>query len=161
MMNSRFVQAYRQAPWRTQLQWAGLFLLVLVLLASVASIYLNVSASAAASGREIQRLGDQSDNIQRSIADLQTQLASLTSAENMAKRADAMNFKTADPDKTLYIAIPGYTGRESAVMAPPPGPNPVAAQPLIRSSYTQSLSDVLFEGFLIPLDKSGKLQVQP
>ena len=160
-MNNHLVQAYRQAPWRTQLQWAGLFLLILVLLASVASIYLNVSASAAASGREIQRLGDKSDEIQRSIADLQTQLASLTSAENMQKRAEAMDFKPADPDKTMYVSIPGYTGRETANLAPLPSPNMVTAQPLIRSSYTQSLSDLLFEGFLIPLDKSGKLQVQP
>ena len=92
MMNNRIVQAYRQAPWRTQLQWTGLFLLVLVLVASVASIYLNVSASAAASGREIQRLGQQSEDLERSIADLRTQLAMLTSAANMEKRAEAMNF---------------------------------------------------------------------
>ncbi|HVN54295.1 MAG TPA: hypothetical protein VMT46_08190 [Anaerolineaceae bacterium] len=157
MMNNRIVQAYRQAPWRTQLQWTGLFLLVLVFVASVTSIYLNVSASAAASGREIQRMGQQSEDLERSIADLRTQLAMLTSAANMEKRAEAMNFKPAQTDQTMYVTIPGYGGREPAIKAPLPGPNPVVAQPLIKSSYTESLSDWLFQGFFRPLEK----QVQP
>ena len=56
MTTQRLTQAYRQTPWRTQLQWIGLFLLALILLATVAGIYLSVSAGAAAVGREIQQL---------------------------------------------------------------------------------------------------------
>jgi hypothetical protein len=81
----------------------------------------------------------------------------LTSAANMEKRAEALDFKPAEPEQAMYITIPGYAGREPAVRAPLPGPSQVVAQPLIKSSYTESLSDWLFQGFLSPLDK----QVQP
>lgn len=149
-MTDHFIQAYKQAPWRTQLQWIGLFLLFLVLVASVASIYLNVSASAAAAGREIQSLEDETTNIERSIADLETRLAIQTSAAVMQKRAEALGFSNTEWDDPLFITIDGYSGRHAAVMAPPPGPGMVI-QPVIKAAYTQSLWDWLFTGFLYPV----------
>ena len=56
-MKNRLLQAYKQAPWRIQIQWIGLFLLGLVLVASIIGLYLSISAQAAASGRSIQFLG--------------------------------------------------------------------------------------------------------
>jgi len=50
------VHAYRQAPWRLQRQWLGTFLLAVLGIAMVASLYLDVTAQAAISGREIQNL---------------------------------------------------------------------------------------------------------
>ena len=50
----QFTQAYTQAPWRKQLHMIGTILLALVSAAIVAGIYLNVTARAAAEGREIQ-----------------------------------------------------------------------------------------------------------
>jgi hypothetical protein len=79
----------------------------------------------------------------------------------MEKRAEGMNFKPATSDQVMYISIPGYTGREPSVSAPLPSPGLVVAQPIIKSNYTQSLSDVLFQGFLSPMDKMGNGQVQP
>jgi cell division protein FtsL len=149
-MTNHFIQAYKQAPWRTQVQWIGLFMLFLVIVAAVASIYLNVSASAAAAGREIQGLEDKSTDLKRSIADLETSLAMLTSASNMHSRAVEMGFEQTEWDNPLFITIPGYTGRQAAVLAPPPGPGMVI-QPVIRSAYTQSLWDWLFTGFLDPV----------
>jgi len=125
-------------------------MLFLVLVASVASIYLNVSASAATAGREIQGLEDDITKIERSIADLETRLAMLTSASVMQARAAEMGFTLTESDDSLYITIPGYSGRLPAVMAPPPGPGMVV-QPVIRAAYTQSLLDWLFAGFLNPV----------
>jgi hypothetical protein len=53
---TQMVQKVRQAPWREQRQWIGLFLVGLVLVAMVAAIYLNVTVRTAISGREIQLL---------------------------------------------------------------------------------------------------------
>ena len=53
---TRIVRKYRQAPWRVQRQWIGLFLLALVLVAMVAAIYLNVTVRATVAGREIHLL---------------------------------------------------------------------------------------------------------
>jgi len=158
-MTNHLIQAYRQAPWRVQLQWIGLFLLALVLVASVASIYLNVSASAAAAGREIQSLEYDKTVVEQSIADLETQLALLTSAAEMEKRAKSMGFQPPAPETVMYIVVPEYAGRQPVVMAPPPGPQVRAQQPLLRPSYTQSLLEWLFQGFISnPLSIQ---QVQP
>ena len=46
-------QAYSQAPWRKQLKFIGLFLLLVVFVALIAGIYLDVTARAATIGREI------------------------------------------------------------------------------------------------------------
>lgn len=149
-MTNPLVQAYKQAPWRTQVQWIGLFLLFLVIIAAVASIYLNVSASAAAAGREIQGLEDTTVTIERSIADLETDLAQQTSAATMLARAKEMGFEQTEWDNPLFVTIPGYAGRQAAVLAPPPDPG-LVVQPVIRQAYTQSLWDWLFTGFVSPV----------
>ena len=89
---TQIVQKVRQAPWRVQRQWIGLFLLGLVVMAMVAGIYLNVTVRATLAGREIQALLNPSlinlnpDLQPNSIAtnqcinsELEMQLADLTS----------------------------------------------------------------------------------
>lgn len=156
-MKKTFMQAYRQAPWRIQTQWMGVFLLGLVLVAMVSAVYLNITARAATTGREVQRLESQAEQLERDIADMRTQLAVLTSSTNMEARAKEMGFVEADSEHTVYAVIPGYTGRSPALLAPPPGADLLSA-PLVQPNYTQSLGDLLFKGFL---SASSKDQVQP
>jgi hypothetical protein len=152
------VQAYRQTPWRVQLQWIVLFLLGLVLVAIVAAVYLSVSAKSAQTGRDIQSMQSDSSDVENEIADLNTKLAILTSASQMQKRAKEMGFVPVSPVAETFLTIPGYTGRQTAMMAPPPGPSNVPTT-LIRPSYTQSLWEWIFQGFLTnPLVQS---QVKP
>ncbi|HEY3344555.1 MAG TPA: hypothetical protein VGJ97_06495 [Anaerolineaceae bacterium] len=143
-----FIQAYRQAPWRAQLQWIVMFLLALVMVAIVAAIYLSVSAQSAETGREIQTMQMESSDVESQIADLTSQLAALTSAAQMQKRAKDMGFVPVDPSKETFLVIPGYGGRQTAMLAPPPGLSTVPTT-LIRPAYTQSLWEWIFHGFLI------------
>jgi hypothetical protein len=146
-MTNRFVQAYRQAPWRSQFQWIVVFLLALVLLAFVAGIYLTVSEHSATTGREIQQMSADLDSLDSQIADMKTQLAALTSATQMEKRAEAMGFTAIDPATATYLIVPGYVGRQPVVLAPAPGAKSTPAS-LIRSNYTESLWEWMFQGFL-------------
>jgi hypothetical protein len=139
------------------LQWIGLFLLALVLVASVASIYLNVSASAAAAGREIQRLEEDSLEAEQVIADLETQLAHITSASAMESRAEAMDFKPIEYGTPLYVVVPGYAGRNPIDLAPVPGPERIAQQ-IIHPAYTQSLWEWFFQGFIQPITIMAPVQ---
>ncbi len=50
----RITQAYSQTPWRKQVRMIGVFLLGVVIIATVASLYLNVRARTVAMGRELQ-----------------------------------------------------------------------------------------------------------
>ena len=152
---------YLQAPWRApmrkQMQMLGGFLLVLVAAAIVAGIYLNVTTRAAALGREIQQMQvrmagyrrlesipDPEDvpveELQQRIANLEAQLAYLTSYEVMEKRAEQLGFEPVSPDEMLYLEVPGYVERQEAVLAPPPSPVVVSAAG-IPPEFKQSLVD--------------------
>jgi cell division protein FtsL len=98
---THIVRKYRQAPWRVQRQWIGLFLLGPVLVAMIAAIYLNVTARAALAGREIQNLDADIISNQRTNADLETQLAGLTSTEAMQERAQELGFHPAAPEDVV------------------------------------------------------------
>jgi len=77
---NHLIHAYKVAPWRVQRQWIGNVLLGVIALALVASLYLDVTAKAAIAGREIQDLNAAILTSRQVSADLQTELAALTSA---------------------------------------------------------------------------------
>lgn len=140
----KLIQAYQQVPWRGQLQLIGLFSLGLVLVAVVAAIYLNVTARAATIGREIQQLQQDLLVIQRTNADMQTQLALLTSARVMEARARALGFVPQEAGEILYLQVPGFSGRQEVVLAPPPGPV-ASTRPALPPEYTQTLIELVQE----------------
>jgi len=147
-MAQSLIQAYRQAPWRKQLQGLFLFLLVLVGIAMIAWVYLSISAQAATAGLEIQFLEEDRDDLARQIADLQSQLGYLTSAGEMERRAKELGFEPADPTNLDYVVIPGYTGRQTPYLAPAPVTETTTNASLIKPAYTQSLWEFLFQGSL-------------
>lgn len=144
-VTNRIIQAYKQAPWRKQLQWSGTFLLVLVIVVLTAGLYLNISARAATAGLEIQSLEAEKEDLNRNMADLRNQLAYLTSDGQMAKRAKDLGFRRKDVAESLFLVIPGYTGRKLALLAPPPGLDMIT-QPIIKPAYTESLWEWLYQG---------------
>ena len=138
---NHFVHAYRMAPWRVQRQWIGAFLLSVVALAMVAGLYLDVTAQAAIAGREIQNLAAETSAVQQDSADLQTQLASLTSASVMEQRAEDLGYRAMEPDEMEYLVVPGYAPSQPDILAIVPQPSLRA--PTIPPAYTQSLLDWL------------------
>src|SRR5512146_274302 len=110
------VHAYRQAPWRLQRQWLGAFLLAVLGIAMVASLYLDVTAQAAISGREIQNLTADMSAAQQTSADLQTRLAELESHGAMEQRAVALGYEPVDPSQVQYVVVPGYLAPEPEIL---------------------------------------------
>ena len=155
-MTNRIVQAYRQAPWRIQLQWIGLFVLGLLLVALVAGFYLSITTRAANAGSGIQDMLNQEQNDQRDIADLNAKLAMITSAGVMEKRALALGFIPITAGEPTYLPIPGYVSDETPNLAPPPTTTVVDA-PLILPDYTQSLWDWLYKS-LTPSQSKGTVK---
>lgn len=134
---TQIIHAYRQAPWRVQRQWIGAFLLMVIGGAMVAALYLDVTARTAVTGREIQELRVQITTIQRENADLETQLADLTSTAAMERRALELGYRPVLPGELDYVAVPGFAPPEPAILlaavdaAPPAESLPV--------EYTESL----------------------
>ena len=139
-MKNRLLQAYKQAPWRVQLQWIGLFLLALVLVAAVTGVYLSISAQAASAGRNIQSLEYAIEDTNDRISDLITNLAKAQSAENMTAKAEALGFHLLDPETAVYLEVPGFDPEAELVLAPP-RVNILNEVPVIQSTYKSSLWD--------------------
>lgn len=145
----KITQAYSQTPWRKQMQTVGMFLVILVLGLIIAMIYVNVSAEAVAVGREIQGIQIEIEDLERSIENKQSQLAYITSAVEMEKRAEDMGFEPVAPGEALFIVIEGYGGRNEAVLAPHSqmaSTHTVALLP----EYTLSLTDWLRQELYLP-----------
>ena len=136
---TQIVQKVRQAPWRVQRQWIGLFLLAPVFMAMVAGIYLNVTVRATLAGREIQILRNNITTNQHINADLETQLAGLISFEAMQQRAESMGFQQANPDDILYVDVPEYVAQSAVDLSTPGVTKP--ASPVILPEYTESWFD--------------------
>jgi cell division protein FtsL len=145
-------QAYSQAPWRKQIAFIGLFLLLVVFLALVAGIYLDVTARTATMGREIQFMQREIDEHKLVNADLETQLALLTSAEVMEQRAQVLGFEPIALGQQEFLFVQGYLPPRQIVLAPPPVPVQVQAAAL-PTAYTASLFDWFARDVLPELKK--------
>lgn len=138
-------QAFKQAPWRLQVQTVGLFLVALVVVLMIASVYLSISGQAAAAGLGAYQMNFERQDLERQIADHKAQIAILTSATTMEIRAKEMGFERIDPSEAVYVSVPGYAGKQAVVLAPPPGITETD-QVIIKSAYRQSLWDWFFSG---------------
>lgn len=145
-------QAYSQTPWRKQVMVIVLSLLFVVFATLVAGVYLSVTARAATIGREILFMQADIDELELVNADLATQLAYITSATEMARRADVLGFEQIEKDQALYVMVPGYIRRGQLTLAPPPVQVvPVAAT--MPPGYSQSL----LEWFMQRVLSAGEL----
>ena len=133
----QLIHAYKQAPWRVQRQYVGAFLLALIGTSMIAALYLQVTARAAQAGREIQEIRVMITTTNRANADLETQLAGLTSSAEMQRRAQELGYRPVKPGELDYVAIPGYVPPEPAILlkAKDAGYFPLP----LPAEYTQSL----------------------
>lgn len=143
-MKNRILQAYKQAPWRVQLQWIGLFLLGLVLVSATTGVYLNISAQAATAGRKIQSLERDIGVINNEIDEKTNELASLRSTKNLMTRAEELGFRLMNPKEAVYLEMTGTNMNTDLVLAPPRVSN-ITEAPIVRTSYRSSLWDWLVE----------------
>jgi cell division protein FtsB len=156
-MKKQILQAYKQAPWRVQLQWIGLFMLGLILIASIAGVYLSISGQAASAGRKIQAIERDIELINNEIAELTTDLASARSSKAMLSRAKELGFNLLDPKEAIYLEVPGFVIEADLVLAPP-RINPLSQRPVLRSAYKSSLWDWLVSQFWSISEESTGLE---
>lgn len=148
----RFKLAYPQAPWRTQLQLLGFFLVFVVLIALIAGFYLSVSAEAAAIGREIQVMQEDIRKLEQENENLKSILGNLTSARTLTARAEEANFQPIVSEEAAYLLVPGYPGRPPVSLAPTHQKEIISA-PVLPDEYTESLLEWLnkhFSPYIIP-----------
>ena len=140
---NRFHHAHSQAPWRIERQWISISLLIVLGFAMIATMYLMVSSQAAIVGREIQDLRLEIIETEHKNSDLQTELARLTSKDEIERRAYALQFRPVVTGELQYLYVPGYVAPDETTLAAIPDIQP--SPPNISPEHTQSLLDWIDE----------------
>jgi hypothetical protein len=147
-------QAYKQAPWRRQLRSVGMSLMPIIALAVVISIYLIISAEAAAAGLEIMDMHYEEEEILRVIANHRTKLAWKTSYSEMKERAEEAGYAAAPEEAIHFMVIPGYQGQNTALLAVMPESKNTLGS-IVNEYYQESLWDWVYSTFLSTPAESG------
>jgi hypothetical protein len=122
----------------------------------IAGVNLSVNAKAATLGRQIQYEHKRIQNLENKIADKESLLAALTSAEVMERRAQEMGFRRATSDEIMYLVVDGYKGRRPAVLASENKAFVPVSNSTLSPAFTQSLFDWIFEKVSLPVMSIGK-----
>ncbi|MCC7118501.1 MAG: hypothetical protein IT310_08260 [Anaerolineales bacterium] len=145
---THYIHAYKVAPWRIQIRWAGSVSLAVLAATMVASLFLYVSSRTAVAGREIQNLNAAMVSSQQVNTDLQMQAATLTSASAMSERAVALGFEPALAQDVEYLVVPGYARRAPAILAS--AELPQMSAPTVPHEYNESLLEWLDQKITMP-----------
>jgi hypothetical protein len=134
-MAKKTKQAYKQAPWRRQLQSAGFSLVLVIAILAVLSIYLIISAQAASAGLEIMDMHYEEEEIMRIIANERTELAWKTSYTEMQKRAEKAGYQVPPAANGHFMTIPVTRVRILTSGSPPAARH---ARAVFQRIYQQS-----------------------
>jgi hypothetical protein len=140
---TRYIHAYKSAPWRIEIQWAGSVSLAVIAFIMVGALYLTVSSETAVAGREIQDLTAAMIANQQTNTDLQTQLATLTSSSVMVERALELGFRPVVAGEVEYLMVPGYFQPQPDILSS--AQIPQMSVQTIPHEYNQSLLNWLDE----------------
>jgi uncharacterized protein YlxW (UPF0749 family) len=154
------LRAYKQAPWRAQLQWVGAFLLVVIAVAAVAGLYLSISGRSAATGRRIQVLEDDINRLQRENNDLQTLLGEISSSRALSERVGSLGMRQLTVDEAMYLEVPGYVPATGPSLAPPPTIQEERT-PILLPEFTDSFIEWITEKLQAVPDPVRATEVAP
>jgi hypothetical protein len=139
--SKEFIQAYKEAPWRRQMQIIGYVASGVVALALVAATYLNITARSATAGRLVQQLQSERSDVEQRIEDKKTQLAYILSVEQMQKRARDLGFESVSPAAITYLNVAEYQGQPTGAELAPRAGSEFGAAASLPAEYTDSLFD--------------------
>ena len=140
MMKQNQKQAYQQKPWRSQMKWLSRLLLVAFFVALGAAVYLGLAGEVTAVSEELRDLSFAKIDLLERIASHESELARLKTASEIKPRLEAKDFKRYSYEDVVYVGVPGYFPPQAVQLAQPASERNLV-QPILRSSYTQSLWD--------------------
>ncbi|MCB2178846.1 hypothetical protein KQH61_05480 [bacterium] len=137
----KIIEAYRNTPWRRQMQMLGLFAAFAVVATVVMIVYVWVTSLAGAYGLQVQEYQETTQALEKVIEDKNAHLAELTSVENLAARAEEKDYQVVDPNRLRYLEVEGYPAEGELQLAPSTSASQDADSEQLPASYTTSLID--------------------
>ena len=139
----KFIQAYRNTPWRRQINMVGTFAAFGLVATLVMLAYVWVTSNAGAYGLQVQEYQETNQQLEQEIEDAKAELGNITSNEVMAARATEMGFVPVDSNQMRYLVVPGYPGEPTPAVIPQPTAHGSGQEENLPSEYTASLLDWL------------------
>ncbi len=115
----QILRAFRQAPWRKQVQTVAVLSIALLIIAVIGGFYLAAASRAGTAGRDVQRLEGRKAELIRENDELRAKLAELRSITRLADRARALGFAPAQMEQVEYLPVKNYP-QPAVVESPPP-----------------------------------------
>ena len=103
-----FNHALRRSPWRSQRQAVALVTLSFFVALVIGALYLSQSATVATTGRELEDLIIERNQLEQRNEELRAEIASLRSVPRLQQRARDLNFELAQREDIEYLVIEGY-----------------------------------------------------
>ena len=135
-------QAYQQKPWRRQMKWVSRLLLIAFFVALGSAIYLGLAGEVTAISQQLRELNQAKIDLQERIASHESELARLHTSRLIPPKLEALGYERYSYEDVVYVGVAGYEPLRAAQLAPPANERNLT-QPVLRSSYTQSLWDWL------------------
>ncbi len=128
-------RAFKQAPWRIQVQVIASLAAGAIVIAALGGLYLTEASRAATAGRDVQSLQVAKSDLQF-VIDRQTALiAQAKSVSRLQDRAVQLGFVPAETDQIDFVVVDGYYGPQ----LPGPAETPATAAPPALHDYDQTL----------------------
>lgn len=128
-------RAFKQAPWRVQVQVIASLAAGTIVLVALGGLYLTEASRAATAGRDVQTLQLAKADLQFAIDRQTTLIAEAKSVSQLEKRAEGLGYQPAQTEQIDFVLVDGYYGPQ------PPGPVEAAPAPVAAPShdYDQTL----------------------
>jgi hypothetical protein len=103
-------RAFRQAPWRVQVQIMASLAAFAIVIAALGGLYLTEASRAATAGRDVQSLQTQKAELEFAIDRQMALIAQAKSVARLEVRARELGFVPAAADQLDYVLVEGYYG---------------------------------------------------
>lgn len=141
---------------RVQQQWVVSLVVIIAMLALLAGLYLNITASASIAGRQIQSLEAEIIAHEQVNADLETRIGTLMANAVLEQRAQALGFAPVERKSLKYMVVPGYFPPQAVNMVAAVSPSEVVSS---SPEFNETLLDWLakqIQAASIPLAESKR-----
>jgi hypothetical protein len=111
MTGNWFNHALRRGPWQSQRQATALITLGFFVTLIIGGLYLSQAASASTTGRQLELLITQRNQLEQYNEQLRAEIARLRTVSRLRDRARQLGFVDAGREQIEYMVVPGYTPR--------------------------------------------------
>jgi len=135
-------QAYRQKPWRTELKRISQILLIGFFFALTSALYLALASQMAAATQRYRSLEYSKIVLQERIISLESELAKKQGARSLKDNMSRIGFEPYSSKDLVFVGVQGYQSKQPFQLAPLYHDQQLT-QPMLRTSYTESMWDLL------------------